>query len=250
MRELPPRQRSVLLLRYAGDMTHAQVAAALGCSEEASRQAAREGLDRLRKEISTMTAKSPLSPPASTRAAAQAAARRFADEAPADVRYAVLDTPVGRLVAAVTDRGLTRLAYDDSDGGVDAILESIARRLSPRILERQAALDPLARELDEYFAGTRRRFEVPIDWSLVHGFGRRVLDAAVAIPYGEVSTYGEVAARAGVPSAPAQPATRSATTRCRSSSPATASCAAAARSAATPAASSASRSCSRSSAAS
>jgi RNA polymerase sigma factor (sigma-70 family) len=52
VRGLPPRQRSVLLLRYAGDMTHAEVAAALGCSEEASRQAAREGLDRLRKETS------------------------------------------------------------------------------------------------------------------------------------------------------------------------------------------------------
>ena len=111
----------------------------------------------------------------------------------------MLETPVGRLVGAVTDRGLTRLAYDDPGGGVDAILESLARRVSPRILERRAALDPLARELDEYFAGTRRTFEIPIDWSLVHGFGRRVLDAAVAIPYGEVATYGEVARRAGVP---------------------------------------------------
>src|SRR5262249_34914823 len=139
----------------------------------------------------------PLSPPAFDKSAAEAAARRFADAAPADVRYAVLDSPVGRLVGAVTDKGLMSLAYDD--GELDAILDSIARRLSPRIVERRAALDPVARELDEYFAGKRRQFEIPIDWSLVHGFGRRVLGAAVAIPYGEVATYGEVAARAGVP---------------------------------------------------
>ncbi len=109
----------------------------------------------------------------------------------------MLDSPVGKLVAATTDRGLARLAYDDLNGGVDAILDVLATRLSPRILERRAELDPVARELDEYFAGTRRDFDLPLDWSLVAGFGRRVLGAARRIPYGEVATYAQVAERAG-----------------------------------------------------
>ncbi len=120
---------------------------------------------------------------------------------PSDVRYAILDSPVGSIVAATTDRGLARLAYDDLDGGLDAILDSLARRLSPRIIEQRAALDAVARELDEYFAGRRRSFGVPIDWALVTGFGRRILDATARIPYGEVATYAQVAERAGNPGA-------------------------------------------------
>ena len=75
----------------------------------------------------------------------------------------------------------------------------LAARLSPRILERQADLDTLRRELDEYFAGARRAFDLPIDWSLAPGFGRRVLRATARIPYGERATYGEVATLAGSP---------------------------------------------------
>lgn len=130
---------------------------------------------------------------------AAAAAARFAAAATPDVRYAVIDTPAGRLVAAGTAGGLVRLAYEDWGGGVDAILESLAARVSPSILEQRAALDPVARELDEYFAGARRRFDLPIDWRLVTPFARRVLRAAVAIPYGSVETYAQVAATAGSP---------------------------------------------------
>ncbi len=148
-----------------------------------------------------MTAARPLSPPPLDRDAAKAAAQRFAQTAPADVRYAVLETPVGTIVAAATDRGLARLAYDDLNGGLDAILDSLATRLSPRILEQRAALDPVARELDEYFTGKRRTFDLALDWSLVSGFGRRILDAAARIPYGDVATYGKVAELAGNPGA-------------------------------------------------
>lgn len=148
-----------------------------------------------------MTVSPPLTPPPLDRGAAKAAAHRFAQTAPADVRYAVLDTPVGTIVAAATDRGLARLAYDDLNGGLDAILDSLAKRLSPRVLEQRAALDPVARELDEYFAGKRRTFDLSLDWSLVGGFGRRILDAAARIPYGDVATYGQVAELAGNPGA-------------------------------------------------
>jgi methylated-DNA-[protein]-cysteine S-methyltransferase len=145
----------------------------------------------------------PLTPLTIDPADAAAAASRFAAAAvgEADVAYTVLDTPVGRLVAASTGRGLVRLAYDDFNGGVDAILDGLAARVSPRILEVPARLDPVRRELDEYFEGRRTAFGLAIDWSLVGGFGRRVLEATAAIPFGGTSTYAQVAERAGNPRA-------------------------------------------------
>ena len=130
---------------------------------------------------------------------AAAAALRFGAGAPADLRYAVLDTPAGRVVAAATTRGLVRLAYEDWNGGVDRIVEALAVSLSPRILEQPAALDAVAHELDEYFAGRRRAFDLALDWSLCTPFARRVLGATRRIPYGQVATYGQVAERAGSP---------------------------------------------------
>jgi methylated-DNA-[protein]-cysteine S-methyltransferase len=140
-----------------------------------------------------------MTPTAAFTAEAERAAARFAAAAPADVRYAVLDTPAGTLVAAATERGLVRLAYEDHNGGTDRILEQLAAKLSPRILEQPRALDPVARELDEYFHGRRERFDLALDWALTGAFGRRVLNAALAIPYGEVRTYAEVAGAAGSP---------------------------------------------------
>jgi len=142
-----------------------------------------------------------LRPPTIADADAAAAAARFADDADADVAFALVETPIGLLVAAATPRGLVRLAYEDSNGGTDTILASLARRLSPRILEQPARLDDVRRQLDEYFAGRRRDFELAIDWSLSAGFGRRVLQAAAAIPFGRTETYGHVAAAAGNPRA-------------------------------------------------
>jgi methylated-DNA-[protein]-cysteine S-methyltransferase len=140
-----------------------------------------------------------LAAPRIDRADVAAAAARFATGAPADVRYAVLETPAGRVVAAATARGLVRLAYEDWNGGVDRIVEALAGSLSPRILEQPAALDAVARELDEYFAARRTAFDLPLDWSLCTPFARRVLGATRRIPYGQVATYGEVAERAGSP---------------------------------------------------
>jgi methylated-DNA-[protein]-cysteine S-methyltransferase len=137
----------------------------------------------------------------SNEGAAEAAAR-FAATAPADVHYALVDTPVGRLVAARTERGLARLAYEDFNGGLDAVLEALAERISPRILEGPAKLDRVRRELDEYFAGRRTSFDVPVDLSAVKGpFGRRILEACAAIPFGETASYREMAGRAGSPGA-------------------------------------------------
>jgi methylated-DNA-[protein]-cysteine S-methyltransferase len=145
-----------------------------------------------------MTRHDPALPPADPDAAAAAAARfaaRFGEQA--DVGYAELDSPVGPLVVAGTRRGLARVAYADFEGGVDSILEQLAQALSPRILEDRARLAPVARELDEYFGGRRTAFDVPLDWGLTKGFGRRILQATADIPFGATSTYRGVAAGAG-----------------------------------------------------
>ena len=142
-----------------------------------------------------------LAPPEFDPADAAAAAARFAATAPADVSYALVESPVGVLVAASTARGLACLSYEDHHGGVDAVLETITARISPRVLEAPARLDDVRRELDEYFERRRTAFDLPIDWALVTPFGRRVLQATARIPFGEVSTYGRIAAQAGNPKA-------------------------------------------------
>jgi methylated-DNA-[protein]-cysteine S-methyltransferase len=129
--------------------------------------------------------------------ALDAASARFLAGAAPDVAYAVVASPIGALVAAATPTGLVQLAYEDFHGGRDAVLERLAQRLSPRILEQPAKLDAVRRELDEYFDNKREDFDLAIDWTLYSDFGRRVLQATAAIPFGQTATYGEVAARAG-----------------------------------------------------
>jgi methylated-DNA-[protein]-cysteine S-methyltransferase len=133
-------------------------------------------------------------------AAAQAAAQvadRAAAEGLADVSYASVDSPFGTLLAAATQQGLVRLAFPEE--GVDPVLERLSQRLSPRIVESSRPLDPLRRELEDYFKGSRRSFDLALDWSLIGSFARRVLGVTSEIPYGDVLTYTEVAAEAGSP---------------------------------------------------
>lgn len=136
---------------------------------------------------------------------AEAAAARLAERAAAagllDVAYARTDSPVGPLFLAATERGLVRLAFAPEAGAEQAALAELARTVSPRVLEVPARLDPVRRELDEYFEGRRRRFDLPVDWRLVRGFNRAVLEATAALGYGQTASYTEVAARAGSPRA-------------------------------------------------
>jgi methylated-DNA-[protein]-cysteine S-methyltransferase len=136
----------------------------------------------------------------SSAAAAVAAERRrprvVSDEL-ADVGYAPVDSPFGTLHAAVTRRGLVRLAFPEEHP--DTMLARLVRDLSPRIVEAPSMLDPVQRELDEYFSGRRREFELDLDWALIGPFARRVLKMTAAIPYGAHLSYGEVAAEAGSP---------------------------------------------------
>jgi methylated-DNA-[protein]-cysteine S-methyltransferase len=130
-------------------------------------------------------------------AAVRRATERAAAEGAVDITYAEVDSPLGPLVAARTDHGLVRLAYEDFNGGLDVVLGDLAERISPRIVEGPSKLDDLRRQLDEYFAGSRRSFDLPIDWALSHGFTQRILQAIWAIPFGETSNYRDVAAAAG-----------------------------------------------------
>lgn len=116
-----------------------------------------------------------------------------------DVAYRTVDSPIGSLLIAATDRGIARVAF--ASEGHDAVLESLATRLSPRILRAPARLDAVARELDEYFAGRRTSFDLPLDLSLAKGFRREVLEHLRRIGYGCTETYTEVAAAAGSPRA-------------------------------------------------
>jgi methylated-DNA-[protein]-cysteine S-methyltransferase len=129
------------------------------------------------------------------------AASAFADAASRegllDVAYGWFDSPLGRLLLARTTKGLARVSYVGESE--DLVLSDLARRISPRVLEAPQHLDDVKRELDEYFDGRRRGFDVPIDWRLTAGFGQRVLKATARIPFGKVSSYGQVAAAAGSP---------------------------------------------------
>ena len=132
----------------------------------------------------------PGAPPALLRTLAD----RAAHEGLVDISYGEVDSPLGTLVLAVTGLGLVQLSYADSDPGA---LEWLARRLSPRIIRRPSQTDSARRQLDEYFNGKRHDFDTPLDWTLIRGFRRRVLEATVAIPFGQVSTYRAVATEAG-----------------------------------------------------
>jgi methylated-DNA-[protein]-cysteine S-methyltransferase len=137
---------------------------------------------------------------ASAGGAADAARRlgeRIAREGLADVSYAPVESPFGTLLLAATRRGLVRLAFPEES--LESVLERLANRISPRIVEAPATLDSMRRELDEYFSGRRREFDLPLDWALIGAFGRRVLRVTSEIPYGGVLSYGEVAADAGSP---------------------------------------------------
>lgn len=126
-------------------------------------------------------------------------AQRAATAGLLDVAYAELDSPIGELIVFVTPRGLVRVKYADEP--IEGVLAEVAERVSPRILRAPSRTDAVRRELDGYFALRRQRFDLPIDWSLVHGFADGVLRETARIRFGDVLSYGQVAAQAGSPRA-------------------------------------------------
>ena len=146
-------------------------------------------MDDLERELREMDLPGP------SQATLAAVAERAEDEGLVDVAYTTIDSPLGELLLAATPAGLARVAYPLND--FDAVLEDLARRLSPRVVEAPGRLDDARRELDEYFHGRRREFDLPLDLSVTSGFSRRVLEATAKIGFGEHASYRDVARAAG-----------------------------------------------------
>lgn len=116
-----------------------------------------------------------------------------------DLAYRTFDSPVGPLLLAATEQGLVKVAFDRQDH--DAVLATLAETISPRILRAPARLEQVTRQLDEYFTGGRRTFDVPLDLRLARGFRLSVLEHLPEIGYGHTESYAQVAAAAGSPKA-------------------------------------------------
>ena len=134
------------------------------------------------------------------RVPAPGTAEAFADAAAdlVDVAYSEIESPLGTWLAAMTERGLVRIAFNPEE---EDVLDELSARISPRVLKAPSRFDGLRREFDEYFAGKRREFDLDLDWRLVQGVNRRVLDATARIPFGKMSTYKTMATQAGSPRA-------------------------------------------------
>jgi methylated-DNA-[protein]-cysteine S-methyltransferase len=128
--------------------------------------------------------------------------RRFREAATeaglVDVSFDVADTQIGLLLLAVTERGLCRISFDPEP---DRETETLARTFGVRVLRAPRELDPVRRELDEYFEGRRRAFDLPLDLRGREGFSRDILERLAKVPYGEVTTYKSLAVEAGNPRA-------------------------------------------------
>jgi len=150
-------------------------------------------MNELRTLVSKMDA-------AARAAAASEGLRATAESADAvDVAIASIDSPIGELFLAVTPRGLLHVGFAEEDH--EATLREIAASVSPRILRAVRAADDARREFDEYFAGARTTFSLPLDRRLMSPFAREVLAATAKVPFGAVTTYGDVAARIRRPQA-------------------------------------------------
>ena len=186
---LPPKERAAVVLRYGYDLTYEQIAAALDSSPDAARQAASTGVRRLRKEETRMSIPTDLD-------------RRFRDAAARsgmlDAGYDLVETPLGELLVAATDRGLLRISFDPDPG---AELERHRAARGPPGAASPAAVDRVRRELDEYFEGRRHAFDLAVDLRGLTPFSERVLHELARVPFGETATYAELAERAGKPKA-------------------------------------------------
>ena len=116
-----------------------------------------------------------------------------------EIAYTVISTPVGELLLAATDAGLVRIGFGVE--GHDAVLAQLSARVSPRILQAPGRLAKPVRQLEEYFAGTRREFSLALDFRLATGFRRTVVEHLPDIGYGSTASYAALAALAGSPGA-------------------------------------------------
>lgn len=117
-----------------------------------------------------------------------------------DLAYERHDSPFGTMLVVTGARGILRIALATEDEG--EVLDDLATRVSPRIGRvGRKAITRARTQLDRYFDGQLRNFDLPLDWQLTRGFRRDVLEQTVTVPYGSTASYSEVANRAGNPRA-------------------------------------------------
>ncbi|HLB39610.1 MAG TPA: methylated-DNA--[protein]-cysteine S-methyltransferase [Actinomycetota bacterium] len=133
------------------------------------------------------------------RAADEEVRARAQNEGEVDVALGTVASPIGELLVAVTPRGLACVAFEGEDR--NALLERFAKELSPRVLRASRATDLACRQLEEYFEGSRRRFQLRLDRRLMTPFARQVLAATSRVGFGRLATYGQIAARIDRPTA-------------------------------------------------
>jgi methylated-DNA-[protein]-cysteine S-methyltransferase len=120
------------------------------------------------------------------------------------VVWAVVGTRIGPLLLAATREGLVNVVFHADDAVRDKALERLASRLGTQPVQAPGSplLAEAIRQVEAYFTGERRDFELPLDWSLISGFNRQVLrELAAGVPYGTVVGYGALAERVGQPGA-------------------------------------------------
>jgi len=115
-----------------------------------------------------------------------------------DLGFDVLETPVGPLFVAASPKGLAAISYEARP---EEHLEHLARIAGPRVLRAPKSVDAVRRELDEYFAGRRRAFDLSLDLRGMPEFTLSVLRELADVPYGETTTYGALAGKVGRPRA-------------------------------------------------
>ena len=121
-----------------------------------------------------------------------------ASEGLLDVGFDVVESPIGRLLVAASNRGLCRIFFDAEP---EQHLDRLARTFGPRVLRSAPTVERARRQLDEYFEGRRDAFELDVDLRGAAPFARQVLDELALVPYGQTTTYGTLAGRVGAPRA-------------------------------------------------
>jgi methylated-DNA-[protein]-cysteine S-methyltransferase len=108
------------------------------------------------------------------------------------------NTPLGHLRLAASDLGLIAVEWADSPPALDSLLHRLHRPLEMD----ESKLKIHKKEILEYLKGRRQDFTFAIDWESLRPFQRKALKAVCKIPYGEIRTYAQIAAKIGHPNAP------------------------------------------------
>ncbi|MDP4500346.1 methylated-DNA--[protein]-cysteine S-methyltransferase [Nonomuraea sp. NBC_00507] len=121
----------------------------------------------------------------------------YRGETPPDIAFGTYDGALGRMVLAVTGKGIAACSFEPENAVFELVTKHVGRFIGPD----PRRLDPVRRELDAYFSGRLRAFATPVDLALATSFARTVLQKTMAVPYGTTTTLEEIGASIGRPRA-------------------------------------------------